>query len=55
MAAYEITATIWVYGVRSEMDAINELQVMLNDYEDNNPDNEKEIAIDIVPIKKVEE
>lgn len=55
MAAYEITATIRVYDVRSKRDAINELQVMLNDYEDNNSENGKEITIDIVSTKKVEE
>ena len=52
MAAYEITATIRVYDVRSKRDAINELQVMLNDYEDMNPDN-KEIIIHWDNVEKV--
>lgn len=52
MATYKFTGTITVYDVRSKNDAINTLQIMLNDYEDMNPDS-KEIIIHWDEIEKV--
>lgn len=52
MAVFKFTGTITVYDVRSKKDAINQLQIMLNDYEDMNPDN-KEIVIDWSEVEKV--
>ena len=37
MATYKFDATITVYGVHSKQDAINALQIALDDYEDMNP------------------
>ena len=54
MANYKFTGTITVYDVRSKNDAINQLQIMLNDYEDMNPDN-KEITIHWDEVEKVKE
>lgn len=51
MAKYKFTGTIVVEGVRSEKDAIRQLQVMLNDYEDMNP-NSKEISIHWDAVEK---
>ena len=51
MANYKFTGTIVVEGVRSEKDAIRQLQVMLNDYEDMNP-NHKEISIHWDAVEK---
>ena len=44
MATYKFIGTIIVPDCRSRAEAINELQVMLNDYEDNNSDS-KDITI----------
>ena len=52
MAVFKFTGTITVYDVRRKSDAINQLQIMLNDYEDMNPDN-KEIVINWSEVKKV--
>ena len=52
MAVFKFTGTITVYDVRSKSDAINQLQIMLNDYEDMNPDN-KEIVIHWSEVEKV--
>ena len=52
MANFKFTGTITVYDVRSKREAINQLQVMLNDYEDMNPDN-KEIVIHWDNVEKV--
>lgn len=52
MAVYKFTGTITVYDVRRKSDAINQLQIMLNDYEDMNPDN-KEIIIEWSKVEKV--
>jgi hypothetical protein len=38
MAAYVFTGTITVSDVRSKQDAINALQIALDDYDDMNPD-----------------
>lgn len=54
MAKYVFTGTITVYDVRSKQDAIDQLQIMLNDYEDMNPDN-KEIIIHWDDVKRVKE
>ena len=52
MAVFKFTGTITVYDVRRKSDAINQLQIMLNDYEDMNPDN-KEIIIEWSKVEKV--
>ena len=44
MAIYKFTGTITVYDVDSKKDAIDTLQIMLDDYEDMNPD-AKEVII----------
>ena len=53
MATFKFTGTITVYDARSKKDAINQLQVMLNDYEDMNPDN-KEIIIQWNKVERVD-
>ena len=45
MATYKFIGTITVPNCRSRAEAINELQVMLNDYEDNNSESCKDITI----------
>ena len=52
MAVFKFTGSITVYEVKSRKEAINQLQIMLNDYEDMNPDN-KEIIIDWKKVEKV--
>ena len=52
MAKYVFTGTITVYDVRSKQDAIDQLQIMLNDYEDMNPDNKDCIEF-IQVLKKI--
>ena len=52
MAVFKFTGSITVYDVKSRKEAINQLQIMLNDYEDMNPDN-KEIIIDWKKVEKV--
>lgn len=52
MANYKFTGTITVYDVRGKADAIRQLQIMLNDYEDMNPDN-KEVIIHWDNVEKV--
>ena len=52
MAVFKFTGSITVYDVKSRKEAINQLQIMLNDYEDMNPDN-KEIVIDWKKVEKV--
>lgn len=52
MANFRFTGTIEVYDVKSKSAAINQLQIMLNDYEDMNPDN-KEVIIHWDKIEKV--
>lgn len=54
MAKFKFTGTITVYDVKSKKEAINQLQIMLNDYEDMNPDN-KEITIHWDKVEKVTE
>lgn len=51
MANYKFIGNIVVEGARSQKDAINQLQVMLNDYEDMNP-NHKDITIHWDTIEK---
>ena len=46
MPTYKIKCTVTVEDAASKEEAIQELQVMLNDYEDNNSD-AKEISIHI--------
>lgn len=52
MANFKFTGTITVYDCKSRKQAINQLQIMLNDYEDMNPDN-KQINIHWDKVKKV--
>ena len=52
MAVFKFTGSITVYDVKSRKEAINQLQIMLNDYEDMNPDN-KEIIIHWDKVEKV--
>ena len=52
MATFKFTGTITVHDVRTKKDAINQLQIMLDDYEDMNPDN-KEILIHWDKVEKV--
>lgn len=54
MANFKFTGTITVYDVRSKNEAINQLQIMLDDYENMNPDN-KEIIIHWDKVEKVTE
>lgn len=55
MATYKFTATISVTNSRSRSDAINQLRVMLNDYEDMNSSSNKEISISLGASEKVED
>lgn len=52
MATFKFTGTIVVYDAKSRKDAINQLQIMLNDYEDMNPDN-REIIIHWDKVEKL--
>lgn len=52
MANYVFKGTITVYDARSKASAINALQVMLNDYDDMNPDG-KEIVIQWDKVEKM--
>ena len=52
MANFKFTGTITVYDVRSKAEAIRQLQIMLDDYEDMNPDN-KEVIIHWDNVEKV--
>ena len=45
MATFKFTGTITVPNCRSRAEAINELQIMLNDYEDSNSESAKDITI----------
>ena len=54
MATYKFTGTITVHDCKSQKQAINQLQIMLNDYEDMNPDN-KQINIHWDKVEKVTE
>lgn len=47
MSTFNINATITVPGVRNSGEAINEIRVMLGDYEDSNPEHGKHISIQI--------
>ena len=55
MATYKFTATISVTNSRSRSDAINQIQVMLNDYEDMNSSSNKEILISLDASVKEED
>lgn len=55
MATYKFTATISVTNSRSRRDAINQIQVMLNDYEDMNNSSNKEIFISLGASVKEED
>lgn len=52
MATFKFTGTITVHDVRTKKEAINQLQIMLDDYEDMNPDN-KEVLIHWDKVEKV--
>lgn len=51
MATFKFTGTITVHDVRTKKEAINQLQIMLDDYEDMNPDN-KEVIIHWDKVEK---
>ena len=53
MATYKFTGTITVYDVKSKADAINALRVMLNDYDDMNPDDGKQVLIHWDSVERV--
>lgn len=53
MAIYKFAGTIIVYDVRSKKDAINELQIMLDDYDDMNSESESSICIHWDKVEKV--
>jgi hypothetical protein len=55
MATYKFSATISVTNSRSRHDAINQIQVMLNDYEDMNSSSNKEISISLGASVKEED
>lgn len=55
MATYKFTATISVTKSRSRREAINQIQVMLNDYEDMNTSSNKEIFISLGASVKEED
>lgn len=55
MATYKFTATISVTKSRSRRDAVNQIRVMLNDYEDMNSSSNKEIFIILGPSVKEED
>ena len=54
MSTYKILAVITIEGgrIRSKKDAVNELQVMIDDYADNNSESGAEIEISIENITK---
>lgn len=52
MATYKFTGTITVHDCKSQKQAINQLQIMLDDYEDMNPDN-KQVVIQWDKVEKV--
>lgn len=54
MATFTIQATITIDGkhIKSRKDAVNELQVMLNDYEDNNSESGTGISIQVDSVTK---
>ena len=56
MATFTIQATITIDGkhIKSRKGAVNELQVMLNDYEDNNSESGADISINIKSVTEVE-
>lgn len=53
MATFKITATITVTKSRNLRDAINQIQVMLNDYEDMNSSSNKEIFISLGASERI--
>lgn len=54
MSKYKVLAVLTIDGrrIRSTKSAINELQVMLDDYADNNSESGAEIEISIKTIQK---
>lgn len=54
MATFKFTGTITISRVRSKREAIRTLQVMLNDYEDMNPDF-KDVLIEWDKVTKEED
>ena len=55
MATFKFTGTITVEGVRSRKDAINTLQIMLDDFEDMNSESDASVCIHWDKVEKVTE
>lgn len=55
MATFQFTGTITVEGVRSRKDAINTLQIMLDDFDDmnSNSDSDASVCIHWDKVEKV--
>ena len=55
MATFKMTATIYVQGVESKQDAINQIQIALDDYEDMNPGCPDIVILHDEPVETNEE
>ncbi len=55
MARYTFTGTITVEGVSSRKEAIETLQIMLDDYEDMNSDSDASVCIHWDKVEKMRE
>ena len=55
MATYKFTGTITVEGVSSRKEAIETLQIMLDDFDDMNSESEAEVHIHWDKLEKVNE
>ena len=53
MATYKFTGTITVEGVSSRKEAINTLQIMLDDFDDMNSESEACVCIQWDKVEKV--
>ena len=55
MATFKFTGTITVAGVNSRKEAINTLQIMLDDFKDMNSDSDADVYIHWDKVEKVTE
>lgn len=55
MATYKFTGTITVTGVSSRKEAIEALQIMLDDFDDMNSDSDTDVHIHWDKVEKVKE
>jgi hypothetical protein len=53
MATFKFTGTITVDNVRTKKDAINTLQIMLDDFGDMNSESDAEVSIHWDKVEKV--